>query len=265
MDKMGRVIIDPPLSGPRNMAVDEAMLLAAGQVGKMTLRLYRWDKPTISLGCFQCYQQRDQLDPALQALPIVRRITGGGAILHDLEITYSIIIPPGHWTFSLPASATYRLVHGALIQVIAQLGISATLRDKGNVQHDSRRGPFFCFAREHATDVIAGGEKLIGSAQRRTKGGILQHGSIILQSRFPQQRCASIEQLTGQEISGELLERQIVQALGAGLKVQLIPGRLTDHELSAAADLQARYAGDQWTIRRSWPARTDLPSGGKII
>ncbi len=260
MDDRGRVIIDPPLSGPTNMAIDEAMLLAAGQVAGPTLRLYRWDKPTISLGCFQPYQQRDQLDPALQVLPIVRRITGGGAILHDLEITYSLIIPPGHWLFSLSASRTYRLVHTALVQVVAQLGISAGLRDKGNVQHDSRRGPFFCFTREHPTDVIAGGEKLIGSAQRRTKGGILQHGSIIVQSRFTQQRCASIEQLTGQEISGELLERQIVQALGAALKVQLIPGRLTDYELSAAADLQARYTGDQWTILRSWPARTDQPN-----
>jgi hypothetical protein len=90
-----RLIIDPPQNGAWNMAVDEALLLDAIEDGSATLRFYQWSEPTLSLGYFQRYADRNQ-HHASRNCAIVRRQSGGGAILHDRELTYSLVLPPGH-------------------------------------------------------------------------------------------------------------------------------------------------------------------------
>jgi lipoyl(octanoyl) transferase len=176
--------IDPPQSGTVNMATDRQILDAvdAGLSGPV-LRFYQWSEPTISLGYFQKEKDIELLDEHLRGLPVVRRITGGGAILHDKELTYSLTVP---LRSNEPVNELYRLVHDIFIGLLKEKGIPASYRgfsDKGN----SQRGPFFCFARHHELDIVTPEGKLLGSAQRRAKRAVLQHGSLILEKTWPQQ------------------------------------------------------------------------------
>jgi len=253
MCKSGRVIIDRPLAGAVNMAVDEALMLAAGQSGRVALRFYRWQEPTISLGYFQAYQEEYcQVDQQLRKLSLVRRTTGGGAILHDAEITYSLIVPVGHRLSKLAVVQLYRLVHGAFMEVLGGLGMAVSLRGSSNSEHGIYRGPFFCFAREHQTDVICDSQKLIGSAQRRTKRGILQHGSIILQRRYVQQPCVGLEDLCGKGVSQNQLLQRFADAISGALDVRLQADTLTEYEQQLVSILTEKYGSKQWTVERQW-------------
>jgi len=188
-----RLLIDAPLTGPINMARDEALLERVGSGdAPPTLRLYQWSTPTISLGYFQHYADYEQLPPPAGELPVVRRQTGGGAILHDLELTYSLTLPTGDPRLEGGANRLYERAHAAITACLLTLNIRTapcgTSDDSG-----AARGPFFCFERRHCYDLLADNDKIAGSAQRRTKRAVLQHGSIILANRFPQQPSAFIE------------------------------------------------------------------------
>ncbi len=166
-----------PLPGSLNMAIDEWLLSQALRDGWTVLRFYRWSAPTLSLGYFQA--RRKPTYPAeVENLPRVRRLSGGGAILHDRELTYSFVVPPRHPLASTPVEL-YRRMHIAIIAGLAEQGISACLR--GQEQAD-RNGAFLCFLRGDQQDVLMGPHKILGSAQRRRKGAILQHGSLLLES-----------------------------------------------------------------------------------
>src|SRR3990172_9526549 len=105
-----RVLHDPPLDGPTNMARDEALLTLVGtSQSPPTVRLYQWNPPTISLGYFQHYGDYVSLPPPAGTLPVVRRLTGGGAILHDLELTYSLTLPTGHQLLAHGPGRLYEL------------------------------------------------------------------------------------------------------------------------------------------------------------
>ena len=178
-----KLIIDEPLSGLMNMTIDQDILNAvnASESGPV-LRFYKWEEPTISLGYFQKEAEVEELDEQLRGLPVVRRITGGGAILHDKELTYSLIVPLEAAT---AVNDLYSLVHDIIIEHLNVVGIEAGYRgfsDKGN----SQRGPFFCFARNHSLDIVTAKGKILGSAQRRLKNAVLQHGSLILEKSFDQ-------------------------------------------------------------------------------
>ena len=120
-----RLLLDPPAPGAWNMSVDEALLETAAADGQCTLRLYRWQEPTLSLGYFQAYDDRRQ-HAASNRSGVVRRPSGGGAILHDREVTYSLAIPSRH-PLSVRRLECYEAVHLALVDVLAQWGIEATL------------------------------------------------------------------------------------------------------------------------------------------
>ena len=164
-----------PRTGEENMERDAADLAAVAAGGSATLRWYRWDAPTISLGHFQ----RDSGDD-FPALPRVRRISGGGAILHDREWTYALALPSTHRLTARPGEL-YRLVHESIISALVEAG-GPPLRLRGTAETD-RDGAFLCFLRGDANDVLrSDGEdrsKVIGSAQRRPRGGLLQHGSVL--------------------------------------------------------------------------------------
>lgn len=164
-----------PHSGAWNMAVDQALLEAGLEVEHSALRLYRWAEPTVSLGYFQTRAELDQ-DPRLSPLPAVRRLSGGGAILHHQEWTYSCVVPRGH-AWSREPGRVYDEMHDAVITVLRELGVSCALRG-----HETGRGdqPFLCFGRGDPRDVLSGPHKILGSAQRRRRGTVLQHGSLLL-------------------------------------------------------------------------------------
>lgn len=167
-----RLIVEPePQSGDWNMAVDAALLSSAVESRTTTLRWYRWNEPTVSLGYFQ---RATETAAEIAALPTVRRLSGGGAIVHDREITYSLALPPTHPRAAAPV-ALYDLVHRAVVDVLRSLGVPATLRGASGEPTG-----FLCFGRNDRHDVILNGYKIVGSAQRRRRGAVLQHGSIIL-------------------------------------------------------------------------------------
>ena len=171
------LILDPPQSGPWNMAVDEALLDESLSRGSIFLRLYRWSEATVSLGYFQKEADQQQ-DPRLAKLPMVRRLSGGGAILHHHEQTYSCCLPPTHSLAQQP-SQLYGKMHAIFVEWLAEF--SVTVAPRGRDSHLSDE-PFLCFLREAAPDLVVNGHKVLGSAQRRRRGAVLQHGSLLLRA-----------------------------------------------------------------------------------
>lgn len=189
----GLVVIDSARSGESNMAIDEALLQNATPQWPIVLRIYRWDRPTLSIGHFQRIQDR-QGDPRLSDLPWVRRKTGGGAIVHDQELTYSILIPnrnaqstKGH------NEKLYRGIHLAFLENLRKLGWSASLSESCTCKTTAGKEPeaFLCFLRRSPVDLLVGRDKILGSAQRRSVTGLIQHGSFLLR------RAQSTPQLLG--------------------------------------------------------------------
>lgn len=189
------IIDESAQSGSFNMSMDEALLELGGARTSCVCRIYRWSEPTVTLGYFQA-TQAEQASP-FPGLPVVRRLSGGGAILHDQELTYSCILPMEHPVRHDP-SQLYELVHEGLIRLISDCGLPCCLRsdykhptnDGVGVQevHGSGTTPpaeaFLCFLRQNPNDIVDAktGFKIVGSAQRRRRGVILQHGSILLKA-----------------------------------------------------------------------------------
>ncbi len=243
---MIRVLHDPALDGPTNMARDEALMTCVGRSeSPPTLRLYQWDPPTISLGYFQRYADYESLPPPAGSLPVVRRLTGGGAILHDLELTYSLTLASDHRLLSKGANRLYELAHDAVIAWLGSLGLTATrsLPCKGG----AKGGVFFCFERRHRYDVLIGQEKIAGSAQRRRRDAILQHGSIILGRRYNQQATANIPLPFDEGLRD--VRSGFAEHLAEVTAEDFQPGDWSTMELAAADELAAKYAGDAWTKR----------------
>jgi len=229
------------------MARDEALMTLVGtSKSPPTLRLYQWDRPTISLGYFQHYADYETLPPPAGGLPVVRRLTGGGAILHDLELTYSLALHTGHPLLSNGPGGLYELAHDALIETLATLGQPA-VRCGSSDDSGAARGPFFCFERRHAFDVLVGGDKIAGSAQRRTRAAVLQHGSIILANRFGQQPSGAVDRTYEESI--RILPSAMVDAFARISGARCVSGGWSKEELSAAAALREKYAGETWTRR----------------
>ena len=171
------ILDEPPHSGAWNMAVDAALLEESLRTGVTFVRMYRWADATISLGYFQKHDECGN-DPRLSNLPCVRRLTGGGAILHHHEQTYSCCLPPKHPLADQP-SRLYDLMHAIIIGLLHELGVEVTPRGHDVPCQDE---PFLCFLRQAAPDLVMQGHKVLGSAQRRRRGAVLQHGSLLLRA-----------------------------------------------------------------------------------
>jgi lipoate-protein ligase A len=191
--------LDPPMTGLANMSMDESMLdrIPAGVAA--VIRVYRWSEPTLSLGHFQTIPAGNVAP--WSGLPHVMRKTGGGAIVHHHELTYCIAIAGGSDAAKKGHNeALYREVHGCLVDVLRGLGWNAQLSETctckigsaaklGSTGQSSVAGqsgsavessPFLCFERRSPVDVVVDGYKIVGSAQRRTSRGLIQHGSVLL-------------------------------------------------------------------------------------
>jgi lipoate-protein ligase A len=245
-----RSLRDPPLDGAVNMARDQALLegVEAG-TSLPTLRIYAWREPTLSLGYFQKFDEVAKQPPALRELPVVRRLTGGGAILHDLELTYCLALPIDHPLLAAGHPRLYDLAHAVIAAVASAEGLRVT-RGPCHADGDAclRRGPFLCFHRHYPQDVLAAGRKLAGSAQRRTQRGLIQHGSLILASRFAEQACACLDPEQTRPYEGWA----VVFALAwtEHLGIPLRPGTWTPAELADAEKWLNQYDGPAWTQMR---------------
>ncbi|MFN0020060.1 MAG: biotin/lipoate A/B protein ligase family protein [Pirellulaceae bacterium] len=242
-----RLIIDKR-SGPMNMAVDEALLLSAPCSGP-TLRFYQWEVPTLSLGYFQSAADRSGHESSANC-PIVRRSTGGGAIVHDHELTYSFVTPDCHQDKSA-AQPLYFAFHETLILTLASLRIEASLFTAEQLLQVGQIEPFLCFQRRAVGDVILEGAKICGSAQRRQKEAMLQHGSILLQKSIFAPELLGIRDLSAQSLTAEKLAEVWVPLLESRLHLRFRPGSITPTEqLSAERLAEDRFGTDSWSLRR---------------
>jgi lipoate-protein ligase A len=170
------LLLTPPLDGADNMAIDAALMARARDLGEGVVRVYSWAEPTLSLGRNQYAQgtySRERL--GAQALHIVRRSTGGRAILHHREITYSVTAPaPPHESLA----RSYAAINTLLLDALRALGVAAELAPRGARMLPPGSAP--CFERPAPGEVMLDGRKLVGSAQCREDGAMLQHGSILV-------------------------------------------------------------------------------------
>jgi lipoate-protein ligase A len=246
-----RLIIDSPAAGAWNMAVDEALLESAMAAGVATLRLYQWSEPTLSLGYFQAAGDRAQ-HAASRACPLVRRASGGGAIVHDRELTYSLALP----LTDLRSRATtdlYDACHETLVQVLAESGIDARMfrPSPRACSATPLEQPFLCFARRTCGDVVCGEHKVVGSAQRRRRGAVLQHGSILLDRCPYAPELPGIAQLADRSLTAAGLGPKWTDCLRDRLNLTWSLSSLSGHEtLRVEEIMKSRFANEDYTLRR---------------
>ena len=246
MMQTGRLIIDPPMAGSRNMAVDQAILEHARDSNQSTLRFYQWKPATISLGYFQPIETRKTHQRSLQC-PIVRRTTGGGAIVHDNELTYSICVPESN-KWSTDNQRLYALIHNALIRSLLNWNIHAQLILETLKQENE---PFLCFQRRAIGDVTINGEKVCGSAQRRINKSILQHGSILIQRSLNAPELPGIVEISGKAIILNQLSSALINEIQTEMEISFRPGQLTASEQKRVVDIQSkRFESDVWISKR---------------
>jgi lipoate-protein ligase A len=245
------VIPHAAADGPANMALDEALLDAvASEPGTAYLRTYAWTTPTLSLGYFQRLAEVEA-DPRFRSVPIVRRLTGGGAIWHDQELTYALIVPASH-PLSRPSTALYRAVHAAIAAALVHEGIPAARRgDEAVSPRLAEKRPLLCFTDPDPEDIVTKGHKIVGSAQRRRGGAVLQHGSLSLvrSSRTPELPgiCDGADASASHHDWSERLLERISRNLGLRRQDVEVPAGVSAR---AAALRQARYEDPAWTGSR---------------
>lgn len=243
-----RLLIDARGPGDWNMAVDETLLEWAARRGGWALRFYGWSEPTLSLGFFQAYEARFR-HPSSRDCPAVRRSSGGGAIVHDDELTYSLVAPVQH-PLAASRDSLYRTVHGALVAALASLGVAGTLAEAGARSREAA-GRFLCFERRAAGDVLVRNVKVAGSAQRRRRGAILQHGSVLLRSSTRAPELPGVECLTGIPMDGGVLLAHWSQELGKSFGLGYLAGSLDREEAERAWRLAGeKYGRAEWRERR---------------
>jgi lipoate-protein ligase A len=246
-----RWLWDDPAGGAWNMALDEALLEAADTDGIATLRCYRWSQPTLSLGYFQRADERHG-HVASRACPMVRRASGGGAILHDSELTYSLAIPTAD-RLAAAACGLYDVIHAALVEAISAMGVPVSVHTDSASQPNP---PFLCFQRHGPGDIMLGSAKIAGSAQRRHRGAILQHGSILLATSRCAPELPGLAELTGHQIDPSKLAFLFRRSLCIRLKLECEQPTDSGSDIPAALLQRARiisaekFATASWTNRR---------------
>jgi lipoate-protein ligase A len=229
------------------MALDEALLASSDPMP--VLRLYTWAPDALSLGYFQ---RHDAVVGALRArgveLPgLVRRLTGGGAIHHVRELTFSIAAPASHPLYRGPIADSYARVHALIAAALRVHGVLAAPRADARLASDDRASPM-CFHGSAAVDLAWGGRKGVGSAQRRLRRGggrVLHHGSIKLGTSPLEGAIATVGDLSPEELGADL-----AAAFECGLDLELVPAEPRADELSAARARAAHFASEAFVRRR---------------
>ncbi len=223
------------------MARDELLLEAAVTADIPVFRWYQWSEPTVSLGYFQSREPFDR-NPRWQDISVVRRLTGGGAILHDREWTYSCALPPRAPGLRHPYEL-YDRIHLTCQAWFAQLGIELLPRGATVVQTPE---PFLCYSRADSHDLCVGPAKIVGSAQRRRKGALLQHGSLLLAASQHAPEIPGLREVTNATFTNSQGE-QLANQLAATLAATVVHGDWTPAERIAAAELECvKYADTEY-------------------
>jgi lipoyl(octanoyl) transferase len=264
-----RLILDGESDGATNMALDDAILEAVSEgASPPTLRFYGWSPSCLTLGRSQPQAEADLEACRAAGVAVVRRPSGGQAILHGDELTYSIALLQSDPRADGGVLEVYRLLSEGLLAGLCNLGACATSaagRPEGGV-----RTPI-CFETPAAYEIVANGRKLLGSAQWRARGAVLQHGTLPLYGdlarivrylAFPEDerqvqaqgllaRATTLEAVLGYRLPFDQVAEALAAGLAERLNIRLAHGSFTALERDRAAELrQARYMDPEWTGRR---------------
>ncbi len=265
-----RVIFHPPFDGPTNMAIDQAIMEAVGKrLVAPTLRFYAWQPACLSLGYGQFSREADLERINAQGWGLVRRATGGKAILHTDELTYSIAFPEDHPIVEGDILTSYRRLSVALLNGLHQLGVAA--ESTPLYETPKTTGPV-CFEVPSNYEITWQGRKLVGSAQVRRANAVLQHGSIPLwgdvaricealvfendaerasaKARVRQRAC-TVEDALGVELDWEKVAYTMAEAFGTTFNIPFETTDLSQDEEDRAAELiRDTYTNATWNLRR---------------
>lgn len=266
-----RLVISRSESGAMNMAIDEAILLAVARGTALpTVRFYQWAEPAITLGYFQSYKKEiDFTRTTEQGVDIIRRLSGGRAVLHHQELTYSVAAPENNRVVGGTVVQTYLAISRGIVRGLREMSIPAEItagkKTKGAITAA-------CFDSPSRHEITVLGKKLVGSAQIRKYNSILQHGSVVIENEpdllfsclnydneaartegrnYFVQRSASLADILGytpefQEVA-ETLKGSLTEELG----INLIPHGITDVEMTEALELyRSKYSTDAWNKKR---------------
>lgn len=261
--------------GYTNMAIDEAMLLAT-QEGRIppTLRIYAWQPACLSIGTFQSVSTDIDTDScARQGIDWVRRPTGGRAILHDREVTYSVVARQDDERVAGDVMESYRRISLGLLEGLRLLGVKAVLAPSAIPATPSGTPkPAACFAAPSQHEIMVDGRKVVGSAQRRQGTALLQHGSILLDLdvsklmsllRFPspdeqnhmtarvREESVTLDGLLGRTVIHGEVATALAAGFAAALDIDVAAGQLSAWEQEQAARLRRdKYMADEWRFRK---------------
>jgi lipoate-protein ligase A len=265
-----RLICDEPMDGAANMSADEAILRTVAVGGALpTLRLYAWEPFCLSLGYGQRSSDADFERLQLHGWDIVRRPTGGRAILHGDELTYSVSLPEDHPLAMGGIIETYLRLSRALLLAMEKLGLGVIADPDGDTS--SVKGPV-CFEVPSRYEITVGGKKLIGSAQMRRHRGVLQHGTIPLYGDIARicdalvydsdvereaarvqvrERAATLESAGLVDMTWGQVAAALITSFSETLDIELVNGDLSPQELALADQLyRETYTHDDWTFKR---------------
>ena len=252
---------DDAADGPTNMAADELLAEESARHGGLLIRLYAWSAPSVSLGAFQPIAEAEACGD-IAGLPLVRRPSGGGAIVHGTDLTYAAAVPKSHAWGGTP-QALYDALHLAMVAALADCGLAARLHVPSAV--DPPADALFCFSRRAPGDVVAAAPdaapdraapKIMGSAQRRLGATVLQHGSLLLSTNPAVGPAAGHAGLAEVAPSAAVSAARLAEAwIGRvaetiGFASLRQPAPFLAGREAAIADRAVRFRDPRWTRRR---------------
>ena len=259
-----------------NMAMDEALLnfVSRGEIDPV-IRFYTWNPATLSIGYFQRLQKEIDIEKVNEkGFGLVRRQTGGRGVLHDKELTYSVIVPESHPNMPSTITEAYRVISQGLLEGFKNLGFEtyfAVPRSKEEREKLKQPRSSVCFDAPSWYELVVEGRKIAGSAQTRQKGVILQHGSILqdididelfdmfifkndrLKAKMKEafvEKAVAINDISDTHITLSEMEKAFEEGFKTGLNIEFKPLELSEQQLAEVKELEEKYLSDDWMFRK---------------
>lgn len=259
-----------------NMAMDEALLnfVSRGEIDPV-IRFYTWNPATLSIGYFQRLQKEIDIDKVKEkGYGLVRRQTGGRGVLHDKELTYSVIVPESHPNMPSTVTEAYKIISQGLLEGFKNLGFETYFAiPRSKEERDKLKQPrsSVCFDAPSWYELVVEGRKIAGSAQTRQKGVILQHGSILqdididdlfdmfkfknerLKAKMKEnfvQKAVAINDISNQHITLNEMENAFEAGFKKELNIDFKPLELTKKQLEEVQELEDKYRSEAWMYRK---------------
>lgn len=259
-----------------NMAMDEALLnfVSRGEIDPV-IRFYTWNPATLSIGYFQRLQKEIDIEKVNEkGFGLVRRQTGGRGVLHDKELTYSVIVPESHPNMPSTITEAYRVISQGLLEGFKNLGFEtyfAVPRSKEEREKLKQPRSSVCFDAPSWYELVVEGRKIAGSAQTRQKGVILQHGSILqdididelfdmfifkndrLKAKMKEafvEKAVAINDISDTHITLSEMEKAFEKGFKTGLNIEFKPLELSEQQLAEVKELEEKYRSDDWMFRK---------------